>query len=156
MRDFGDLRTCELLALGRRALEMGARQFEKLASAVSPDDQPLRDLLRKMALDSDLRAAQVEQQENLHPEESLLSTVPEEAQTLIHGYLTSLSKHLGEGYLTRDAALFFSESLEEETSRLFRVLAERAREWPVNRLFSELAAGEQKNVHYLRDIVLQY
>jgi rubrerythrin len=156
MRDFAELKTCELLALGRRALEMGARRFEQLASAVSPDDQHLKDLLRKMALDSDLRAAEVEQQENVHPDDCQLPTAPEEALKLIQGYLTSLPKHLGEGYLTRDAALFFAESLEEETSRLFRVLAEHAREWPVNRLFSELAAGEQSNVHYLRDIVLQY
>jgi rubrerythrin len=155
MRDFADLKTCELLALGRRALEMGAGRLTQLAQAVSPDDQPLRALLREMALDSELRAHEVEQHENVIPEESELAAAPEQALSLIQGYLTSIPKRLGEGPLSRDAALFFAESLEEETSRLCRVLAEHAREWPVIRLFSELAVREQKNLHYLREVVLQ-
>src|SRR5436190_23370558 len=105
MRDFSDLRTCELLALGRRALELAGRHFDRIAPAASPEDEPLRALLQRMSLDSSIRAAEVEQRENLYPEESMVSSFPEEALRLIRGYLTSLSRSFGEGPLNRDAAL---------------------------------------------------
>ena len=155
MKDFGDLGTCDLLALGRRALELGARRFDEIARASDPEDRPLRDLLRKMALDAELQAAAVEQQENLIPEESGLSCTPGDGQRLIESYLTSLTKRLGEGPLYRDIALFLAESLEEETSRLCRVLAGHAREWRVSQVFSEVADREQGNFLFLREVVLQ-
>ena len=155
MRDFGNLDTCELLALGRRAFEMGARRLDQIASAADPRDEALRGILRKMSLDSDLRAAEVEQRENVLPEECRLAASPEQAVALIRESLPSLGKSFGEGFLSRDAALFFAESLEEETCRLCRVLAQHSREWSLSRLFSELADREQTNLQYLRDVVLQ-
>ncbi len=155
MRDFGDLDTCELLALGRRAFEMGARRLDQIAGAADPRDEALRGILRKRALDFDLRAAEVEQRENVLPEECRLAASPEQAVTMIRGYLSSLGKGFGEGPLSRDNALFFAESMEEETGRLCRVLAQHAREWPVSRLFSDLADQEQKSLRFLRDVVLQ-
>jgi hypothetical protein len=155
MKDFGELNTCELLALGRRALELGARRFDEIARASDPDDRPLHDLLRKMSLDSEIQAASMEQHENLLPEDSGLSSKPEDGRRLIETYLTSLTKRLGEGPLHRDVALFLAESLEEETSRLCRVLSGHAREWRVSSLFSDLADRELGNFRYLRDVVLQ-
>ena len=154
MKDFCDLDTTELLAVGRRALELEARRLDQIAAAADATDQPLRELLHKMALESELRAAEVEREENVRPDDSRLASTPEQGFRLIQGYLTSLTKSFGEGPLPRDAALFFAESLEEETSRLCRVLAEHAREWPVNRLFVELSERERKNVRYLREVVL--
>lgn len=155
MRDFGDLETCELLALGRRAFEMAARRLDQIASASDPRDEALREILRKMSLDSDLRAAEVEQRENVLPDECRLSAAPEEALALIRGYVSSLGKSFGEGPLSRDAALFLAESLEEETGRLCRVLFQHSREWPVSRLFSDLADQEQRNLRLLREVVLE-
>lgn len=154
MKDFSDLDSGELLALGRRALELEARRLREIAAGADPVDQPLRELLQNMALESELRAAEVEREENVRPEESRLACSPEQGLRLISGYLKSLTKSFGEGPLLRDAALFFAESLEEETSRLYRVLAEHAREWSINRLFVELAERERNNVHYLREVVL--
>jgi hypothetical protein len=74
---------------------------------------------------------------------------------LIGRYLTSLRKSFGEGPLHRDVALFLAESLEEETSRLCRVLAEHAKDCRISALFSDLATREQGNFRYLREVVLQ-
>jgi rubrerythrin len=155
MLDFGDLSCSELLALGRHAMELCARRFEALAGAADSTDLPLRDLLRKMALDAECQAAAVEERENQLTEESRLPSKPEEAQRLIRSYLTSLSKSLGEEPLQRDAALFFAESLEEEAFRLFRVLAGHARESHSTKVFSDVADRERVNFQYLRDVVLQ-
>ncbi len=155
MIDFSDLETCELLAVGRRALEMGARRFDEIARAADPGDQPLREILHKMSLDAALQAATVEGQENIMPEEVRLSCKPEDGLRLIRGYLTSLKKGFGEGPLHRDVALFLAESLQEEMSRLCRVLAGHARECRVGRVFADLAEREQGNFRYLREVVLQ-
>jgi len=154
MKDFSDLESADLLALGRRALELEARRLEAIAAAADPFDRPLRELLHKMALESEFRASEVEREENIRPDDSRLGCSSEQGLRLISSYLKSLTKSFGEGPLLRDAALFFAESLEEETSRLCRVLAEHAREWSINRLFVELSDRERKNVHYLREVVL--
>lgn len=155
MKDFSDLNSGELLALGRHALELCGRRFHQLARFSDPSDEPLRRLLGRMALDAELQAALVEQQEHLLPEESRLASKAEEALGLIRGYLTSLSKPLGEGSVHRDIALFFAESLEEEASRLFRALAGQAREARLTEVFSDVADRERGNFHYLREVVLQ-
>lgn len=155
MIDFSELRPCELLALGRRAVELCGRRFEEIARAADPVDRPLQDLLRKMTLETSLQADTVEKQENQMPDDSRLPSRPEEALQLIRSYLTSLTKSLGEGPLHRDVALFFVESLEEEAARLFRVLAGHARESRTSEVFSELAERERSNFHYLREVVLQ-
>jgi rubrerythrin len=155
MRDFSDLDTAELLTLGRRALELGARRIEEIADMADPGDQSLLELLRKMSLDAQIQAAAVEQLENLLPEDPAISAKPEEGLRLIRSYLTSLAKSLGEGPVHRDIALFLAESLEEETSRLCRVLASHAREGRARNVFADLADREQGNFRYLRDVVLQ-
>lgn len=155
MLDFSDLNLCELLALGRRALELCVRRFDELSEAIDSTDRPLRDLLRKMALDAELQAESVEQRENQLPEEFRLPARSDEAQQLIRIYLKSLTKPLGERPLHRDAAFFFAESLEEEAFRLFRVLAGHARESHATKVFSDVADRERVNFQYLRDVVLQ-
>ena len=155
MKDFSDLDTAELLTVGLRALELGAQRIDQIADMADPGDQPLREVLRKMSLDAQLQAASVEQLENLLPEEPSISSKPEEGLRLIRGYLTSLTKSLGEGPVHRDIALFLAESLEEETSRLCRVLAGHVREGRARNIFAGLADREQGNFRYLREVVLQ-
>jgi len=155
MKDFSDLDTAELLTLGRRALELGAQRMDQIAGMADPGDQALLELLRKMSLDSQIQAAAVEELENLVPEEPALSAKPDDGLRLIRSYLTSLTKSLGEGPVHRDIAMFLAESLEEETSRLCRVLAGHAREGRARNVFSELAEREHGNVRFLHDVVLQ-
>ncbi len=155
MKDFSDLDTAELLAVGRRAFELGAQRIDQIADMADPGDRPLGEVLRQMSMDAQLQAASVEQLENLLPEESSIAAKPEEGLRLIRTYLTSLTKSLGEGPVHRDIALFLAESLEEETSRLCRVLAGHAREGRARNVFAALALREQGNFRYLRDVVLQ-
>jgi hypothetical protein len=154
MNDFGALETWELLAVGRRAFELEARRLGEIAAASESTDQPLRDLLYRMAQECELFAAEIDRLEASRPAGADVRSLPANGQQLIRGYLRTLTKSFGEGPLFRDAALFFAESLEEETSRLCRVLAEHARVWAVNRLFVDLAEREGKNVHFLREVVL--
>jgi rubrerythrin len=155
MLDFCDLKTGEMVTMGRQAVSSCARRLDEIARASDPADQPLLDLLRKMALEQDIHAAELEQLENLYDEDSPLPSRSESARQLILGILTSLSKRMGEGPLLRDAALFYAESLEEEASRFFRTLAGHARESRVVERFFELATWEHDNVSFLRDVVLQ-
>jgi hypothetical protein len=149
------LATPDLLALGRRALELCARRLEGIAEASEPDDLPLRQLLRRMALDQEIQAASVENLENGEIEETRLATKAEDAYGLLADHLTSLSKKFGEAPLNRDIALFYAESVEEEASRLFRLLATQARESSSSRLFAELSDHERDNLHQLREVVFQ-
>jgi hypothetical protein len=151
MLDFCDLSSAELLTLGRRALELCVSRFGEIADRADPGDEPVRELLRKMSLEEDLQASSVEELENRFPRASR----PEAGMGLIRTYLTSLSKRFGEGPLHRDNAMFLAESLEEEASRLYGVLARHAREADVRRLFQDLSERERTNLRYLREVVLQ-
>ncbi len=155
MLDFSDLKTGELVTMAHQAVSSCARRLEDLAKASDPADQPLQDLLRKMAEEQGDHAELLEHFENIYAEDAPLPSRSESARQLILGYLTSLTKRMGEGPLLRDAALFYAESLEEEAARLFRTLAGHARESRVVSMFSELANWERDNVTYLREVVLQ-
>jgi rubrerythrin len=155
MIDLDKLAPCELLALGRRALELCARRLDGIAEAADPEDRPLRALLQRMSLDQEIQAASVEDLENGQIEESRLPSKSDEAASLLRSHLTSLSKGFGEGPLNRDMALFYAESVEEEASRLFRVLASHARESASSRLFAGLSDHERDNLHHLREVVFQ-
>ncbi len=143
------------LALGRRASELCAGRFEQLCHASDPADIPLQELLRKMCFDAMSQASFVEPYENQVVDEGRLSSRPQDGFPLIRGYLSSLSKSLGEGPLHRDAALFYAETLEEEASRLFRVLAGHSRESRAIELFTEMAEHQKGNFQFLREVVLE-
>lgn len=155
MLEFCDLKTSELLSMARQAVHSCTKRLEEIGRACDPSDQPLKDLLRKLAADQGDHAELLEHFESLYAEESSLPARSDGARALIQGYLTSLTRRMGEGPLLRDAALFYAESLDEEASRLFRALAGHARESRVVSMFSDLADWERENVSYLREIVLQ-
>ncbi len=155
MIDFNDLGQGDLLALGRRASELCANRLDQLCRASDPADRPLQDLLRKMSFDAMSQASFVEPYEHQVVEDGLLSTRPQDGVPLIRSYLSSLSKSLGEGPLHRDEALFFAETLEEEASRLYRVLAGHSRESRAIGLFSEMADHQKGNLHFLREVILE-
>ena len=46
-------------------------------------------------------------------------------------------------------------SLEEETSRFYRMLAEHAREAQARSIFSDLSDRERGKLRFLREVVLQ-
>jgi hypothetical protein len=155
MMSLDGLAPSELLALGRRALELCARRLEAILEAADPDDLPLRNLLRRLSLDQEIQAASVEDLENGQIEESRLSAKGDDASAFLRSQLTSLSKGFGEGALRRDMALFYAESVEEEACRLFRLLASFARESASSRLFAGVANHERDNLHHLREVVFQ-
>jgi len=154
MLDLSDLKTAELLTLARQAIRSCAQRLEEISRASDPGDQPLRNLLASMRLEQDNRAEQMEGFEKSFADEPQPLSRSGETRLLIHGYLPSLTKRLGEGPLHRDEALFCAESLEEEASRLFRALAGHARESRVASVFSELSTWERDNVSYLREVLL--
>lgn len=155
MQDMDRMTTPELLALGRRALELCARRLDGIADASEPGDLPLRNLLRRMSMDQAIQAASVEDAENVQVEESRLPSKSDAASAFLNRQLTSLSKGFGEGPLNRDIALFYAESLEEEASRLFRLLAATAPDRASSRLFTDLSDHERDNLHLLREVVFQ-
>lgn len=155
MLDLNRLHAGELLALGRRSLELLACRLRTIADASDPDDRPLQDLLQAIALEKEIEAADVESRENETAEESRLSSWVRDAERWIAAHLTSLFRPLGEGPMHRDIALFLAESLEEEEGRLFRVLSEHARETRTARLFLALSERERGAVRHLREVILQ-
>ena len=156
MKQMNELETGELLDVSCRALELGARRFKAIAAAADPSDLALREVLQRMSQDADEQVATIKELETRQPTNGeFRPSALEQGSQLIGQYLTSLKKSFGEGPLHRDIALFLAESLEEETSRLCRVLAEHAKDWKVVTLFSDLATREQGNFRYLREVVLQ-
>jgi rubrerythrin len=152
MLELNGLSTQELSDLCRHGGQVCVSRFRQIAEAADPADRPLQELLSQMAKGADLQARAIPEVE----EPSSQQLRPRgEMMELIRSYLTSLSKGFGEGRLHRDIALFLAESLEEEAARLYRTLAEHAREWRSRALFLELSECERGKLRFLREVVLQ-
>lgn len=153
MMDLETLSTPELTRICQLAGRECERRFDQIARAADPSDKALRDLLTRMAGEAHAQVDQL-QEEWSSADDSKAPDVDGFRQMLREAF-TSLTKSFGEGWLHRDVALFFAESLEEEASRFYRTLAEHARESRIRTLFHELSRRESGKLRFLREVVLQ-
>ena len=149
------LSTRELTQIGRQAAEECERRFRRIAEASDPSDSALQDLLREMAAEARLQVQAPEEEEHDRPFGSGRRTSPEGVREFLRASLPSLTKGFGEGALHRDIALFYAESLEEEASRFYRLLAEHAHETRTRSLLADLSDRERGKLRFLRDVVLE-
>lgn len=143
----------ECLALVRRAAAACTSRLEAIAENARPDDRALRGLLAELASDARSRQDAARGFELVHAgaPESVDSAL---AAEILRHYFPSLQTRFGEGYLSRDAAMYFAERVEEEASRLYRALANAASD-ERQRLFLERAAlGERGHLERLRTVLL--
>lgn len=155
MVEAADLTARELSMLAREAGEECYARFARIALASDPDDHALQELLARMAREAYLQVQAFEKFE-LPPAPAGRGTVSfEDLRKFIRKALPSLDKGFGEGILHRDIALFYAESLEEEASRFYRMLAGHARESRSRELFTDLSERERGKLRFLREVVLQ-
>lgn len=154
MLETGNLSSSESAELCRLASEACSRRLDQIAEASDPSDHALQDLLRKMALEA--RAQTLDSwhrlEEPMPGGEGRLCR--EGLREFLRGYFLSLSWGMGEGTMGRDVALFFAESLKEEASRFYRVLAERSGEGQIQRHCSNWSERERGRLRFLREVVL--
>lgn len=155
MLDLYDATTEDLAAIGRQAGEACEQRLGQIAAASDPDDRALQDLLTRMAEEIHLQARAIGHSPVRFVFQSGSGFSPEEVRRLIESSFTSLTKGFGEGRLHRDNALFFAESLEEEATRFYRMLAAHAREARTRTFFSDLSEREHERLRFLREVVLQ-
>jgi len=152
MLDLEKLTVEELALISREAGEECGQRFRRIAQAADPTDLALQSLLGAMATETEL---QVLREEESRPFGAGHRMTPNGMREFIRTSIPSLTKRFGEGTLHRDNALFYAESLEEEASRFYRMLAEHAREADARSLFSDLSDRERGKLRYLREVVLQ-
>lgn len=152
MLELGKLSARELAILSRRAEEECSRRFRQIAEAADPSDLALQTLLRDMAVEAELQTPL----EEMGPSFGFgLRMTPTGIRELVQASIPTLTKGFGEGTFHRDNALFYAESLEEEASRFYRMLAEHAREAESRNLFTDLSDRERGKLRFLREVVLQ-
>ena len=153
--DLKDLSTHEFVLLCRIAGEVCSRRYAQIAEASFPQDLPLQELLARMSNEAQVQVRTLRNYEDREPEGSEPGKRLAEFMSFIRNSISSLSKHLGEGFLPRDISLFLAESLEEEASSFYRKLAEHTPIWSVSNFFFSLSERERSKVKYLREVVLQ-
>jgi hypothetical protein len=155
MLDLEELTAEELATISRQAGEECGIRFRKIAEASDPTDSALQELLREMANEARLQVQVLPEDEDRRPFGAARRMAPDGVREFVRASLPSLTKGFGEGTLHRDIALFYAESLEEEASRFYRVLAEHAREAKTRSLFTDLSDRERGKLRFLREVVLQ-
>ena len=155
MLELERLSTQELAALSRQAAEECERRFRRIAEASDSSDMALQDLLCGMANEARLQLQAPSEDEGRRPFGSGRRVSEDGVREFIQASLPSLTKRFGEGTLHRDIALFYAESLEEEASRFYRMLAEHAHESRTRSLFAVLSDRERGKLRFLREVVLQ-
>ncbi len=155
MPDFSDLALPDMLSLCRLAQHLSLRFLERISRSSESRDSALQKVL------ADIGAQVREQARTLEDHESVPSAAGasrlERAQgeNLLRGYLSSLFRRLGEGTLHRDIAMFFAESLKEESFGFYRALAEHAPDWGTRNVLVGLSEQEGSALRQLREVVLQ-
>jgi hypothetical protein len=149
MLDLEKLSPKELTAVTRQASQECALRLRRIAEASDPSDSALQGLLGKMAKEAQLQAQSL-QEEDFSPRLSA-----DRVREFIRASIPALGKRFGEGALHRDNALFYAESLEEEASRFYRLLAEHAREAKTRTFYTDLSDRERGKLRFLREVVLQ-
>lgn len=143
-----------LLAICRRAEEMCLRRLERIRQWSDPEDGPLHDLLQDLVAEERNHLGAIEEYEARVRGNGDSPVDPAQAERLLGGRLPSLSKRFGEGFLDRDLALFFAESLEEETSRFYRAVKEHAHDGESRSFFLNMAERDRCSLDHLRSVVL--
>lgn len=151
MLDLEKLSAEELRMVGRKAAEECGSRFRQIAEASDPCDAALQELLGSMARDLGHRFLEM----GRDPFGSSSRRSADGVRAFIRGSFPSLTKKFGEGTLHRDIALFYAESLEEEASRFYRMLAAHARESRTRALLQELSERDRGNLRFLREVVLE-
>ncbi len=154
MLNLDKLTSEELKLITREAEKECELRLRRIAEASDPLDAALQDLLKAMADEARFQV-QVLDEEGQAPFGSSRRLTSTGVREFIRAAIPSLGKGFGEGALHRDNALFYAESLEEEASRFYRMLAEHARESSSRGLFSDLSTRERGKLQYLRGVVLQ-
>lgn len=155
MLELKELSTPELSMIVRQVGEECVRRYADIAVATDPSDLALHDLLVTLAAEAYRQACVLQSAQGDGAFGSGCRLNPEGVRELIDHSFSSLSKGFGEGTLHRDNALFYAESLEEEASRFYRMLAEHARESKTRSACSELSEIERDKLRFLREVVLQ-
>ncbi len=148
MLDLEKLSPEQLTAVTRQAGEECAVRLRQIAEASDPLDSALQALLSEMAEEASLQVQAI-------PDGSSRRMIADGVREFIRTSIPSLGKRFGEGTLHRDNALFYAESLEEELSRFYRMLAEHARAAEARTLYTDLSNRERGKLRFLREVVLQ-
>jgi len=155
MLDLERLTPQDLATLGCHAAEECERRFRGIAQASDPADAALQELLREMADEAHLQVEAPAEERRQLPFGSGRRVTPDGIREFIRASLPSLTKRFGEGTLHRDIAMFYAESLEEEATRFYRMLAEHAHEAGTRSRFVDLSDRERGKLRFLREVVLQ-
>jgi hypothetical protein len=155
MLELEKLSAQELATVSRQAGEECGRRFRQIAGASDASDTALQELLGEMEKEAHLQLQALPEVEGRLPFGASRRIAPDGVREFIRASLPSLTKGFGEGTLHRDIALFYAESLEEEASRFYRMLAEHAHEAKTRCLFTDLSDRERGKLRFLREVVLQ-
>ena len=155
MLDLERLTTQELSTLGRYAAEECERRFRGIAAASDQADAALQELLREMADEAGYQVEAPAEEDRRLPFGSGRRMSPDGVREFLRASLPSLAKSFGEGTLHRDIAMFYAESLEEEATRFYRMLAEHSHEAGTRSRFVDLSDRERGKLRFLREVVLQ-
>jgi len=153
MLDLDRLSSQELALVGKETGEECGSRLRQIAEASDPSDHALKELLEKVASDTDRQARSLPGEHR--PDGPSCRLKSEGIRAMVRGTISFLSKSFGEGKLPRDIALYYAECLAEELSCFYRKLADRASESRVRAICCRLSECEQSRRQFLRGVVLR-
>lgn len=153
MMNLGTLTSQELALVCKETGEECGSRLRQIAEASDPSDHALKELLERVALDTDREARSLAGVNRPVDTSDRLSS--DGIRAMIRSAISFLSKSFGEGKLPRDIALYYAECLAEELSCFYRKLADRASETRVRAVCCRLSECEQNRRQFLRGVVLR-
>ncbi len=150
----GDLSLKERLALCERAEAACVERFREIAGRSDPSDKPLLGLIRDLVAEEEGHLADIRRFSEKVPAPPGWRLDEELLARLIRLRFPSFGRVFGEGFLSRDVALYFAECLEMESSRFYRALADGAPDGESRDFFRRVAEGEESHLKCLQTTLL--
>ena len=144
----------ELLDLATVAGELYVNRLVEIAGSTDPTDRRVQELLDEMTADAKRQVEAVRLYASHVKLPSAWRLDPGERNRVLWKRFPSARKRFGEGRLNREQALYFAETLQEESYRFHRALAEEAPNFLTKSFFENQGERCACSVDHLRTVVL--
>jgi len=138
------------LTLCRAAERLCGARLRSLRSYADPQDKPLLKILDERLEDWRTQLRALERLDRGTPG----ALREEDAAGFLRERFPSLRNGFGEGFVTREVALYLAECVEDERSRFYHDMAAAARDAEARVVFQQLAARDEAHLKFLRTVLL--
>jgi hypothetical protein len=152
--DLKDLALGEKVALCRHVEHAVAKRLKLWSRWVDPQDASLRQLFMDLAEDAVARLADIDRLSEWVGAPPVVRLSDGLMDELVIQHLPTLTRSTGEGLIQRESGTYMAQSLQEESTRLYRALADGATDGESRIFFLHWSREGEWDTEFIRSVIM--